>query len=204
MLSTFSLCCALVLATSPQDAQPRPLFDGKTLAGWITPEDASLFSVEDGTIVGHTKEGQLKKNEFLVTDREFGDFLLKARVKIEGGNSGIQVRSRRAPNGAVAGPQVDIADEYWGVLYDEGGTRGIIERFDPARIGSIARKGDWNDLAIEMKGNHLKVTLNGTVIIDREDPLFPPRGVIGLQVHVGPSMTVRFKDLSIQELGPKP
>ncbi len=43
------------------------LFNGKDLTGWVTPEDKSLFVVEEGEIVGRTK-GDLKKNEFLVTD----------------------------------------------------------------------------------------------------------------------------------------
>jgi hypothetical protein len=181
----------------------RNLFNGKDLSGWISPDDASLFRVEAGEIIGQTREGQLKKNEFLVTAQTFSNFVLKARVKIESGNSGIQIRSTRRDNGAVAGPQIDIADEYWGVLYDEGGSRGIIERFDPDKIRSIARVGDWNDLLIRVEGDRLQVTFNGIRIIDRKDSLFPHEGVIGLQVHAGPPMTVRFKELQIAELGPK-
>jgi hypothetical protein len=192
----------LTLAAAPgrADDEFKPVGNGKDLSGWTTPDDATLFSIEGGEIVGRTKEGQLKKNEFLVLPGTYGDFELRGKVKILGGNSGIQVRSKRSPNGAVAGPQVDIADEYWGVLYDEGGSRGIIERFDPEKIKSIARKGEWNEIVVTMKGKHLKAVLNGTTIIDREDPLFPGEGVIGLQVHAGPPMEVRFKDLEIREL----
>ena len=58
----------------------KPLFNGKDLTGWVTPDDKALFTVEDGEIVGRTK-GDLKKNEFLVTDKPYGDFVLKAKVK---------------------------------------------------------------------------------------------------------------------------
>ena len=78
-----------------EPAQFRSLFNGKDLSGWVTPEDKSLFAVEDGEIVGRTK-GDLKKNEFLVTEKPYGDFVLKAKVKIRNGNSGIQFRSKRA------------------------------------------------------------------------------------------------------------
>lgn len=203
MRAGLSLVAAFLIIAAPtrgQDADFRPLFNGKDLTGWILPEDATLFSVVDGQIVGKTQEGQLKKNEFLVTDRSYKNFVLRGRVKILGGNSGFQVRSKRADNGAVAGPQVDVADGFFGVLYDEGGSRGIIERFDPDRAAHLARKGDWNDFEITLKGDHLKAVLNGTTIIDREDPLFPKDGVIALQVHAGPPMEVRFKDLSIKEL----
>src|SRR3954468_22345297 len=98
----------------------RPLFNGKDLSGWVTPDDKSLFKVEDGEIVGRT-EGDLKKNEFLVTDKPYGDFVLKAKVKYKTGNSGIQFRSKRASDGVVSGPQADIADSFWGLLYEEKG-----------------------------------------------------------------------------------
>jgi hypothetical protein len=175
----------------------KPLTNGKDLTGWVAPNDQSLFILEHGEVVGRTKEGQLKKNEFLVSGREYTDFVLKAKVLIKGGNSGIQFRSKRAEDGAVAGPQVDIADQYWGVLYDERGPRGIIERYDEMKIKSIAKIGDWNDLEIAVKGQHLVVHLNGAKILDREDPLFPKSGIIALQVHAGPPMEVRFKDLMI-------
>ncbi len=178
----------------------RPLFNGKDLSGWVQPDDKEIWSVENGEIVGKTKAGQLKKNEFLVTDRPYTDFVLKAKVKILNGNSGIQFHSKRAENGAVAGPQVDIADGYWGVLYDERGTRGIIERYPPEKAAELAKKGDWNEFTITVKGDHLTAVLNGTTILDREDPMFPKTGIIALQVHAGPPMEVRFKDLSIKTL----
>src|SRR5690554_1465205 len=90
------LAAGLVTATTARadDADGfQPLFNGKDLSGWVLPEDKSLFTVEDGQIVGRTK-GDLKKNEFLVTDRPYGDFYLKAKVKIRNGNSGIQFRSK--------------------------------------------------------------------------------------------------------------
>src|SRR4051812_14354491 len=96
-------------AASADDEGFTPLFNGKDLSGWVTPDDKTIFAVEDGEIVGRTKEGQLKKNEFLVTDKAFGDFILKVKVKVLGGNSGIQVRSVRESNGRVTGPQADAA-----------------------------------------------------------------------------------------------
>lgn len=205
MLRTLPRLAALALAMSPalaaagDDDGFKPLFNGKDLSGWVTPADKEIFAVEDGEIVGRTK-GDLKKNEFLVTEKPYGDFVLKAKVKIRNGNSGIQFRSKRADDGAVSGPQADIADGFWGVLYDEKGTRGIIERYDPAKAEKLAKKGDWNDMEITLSGSHLTVLLNGTKIIDRLDDKFEKTGVIALQTHVGPAMEVRFKDLMIKSL----
>ncbi len=177
----------------------KPLFNGKDLTGWVTPDDKDLFSVEDGEIVGRSKAGQLKKNEFLVTDKPYGDFILKAKIKLRNHNSGIQFRSKRADNGAVSGPQADAADGYWGLLYEERG-RGILEQFDKEKAKSLIHKGDWNEYEITAKGDHVIIMINGTKVIDRDDPKFAKSGIIAFQLHAGPPMEVRFKDVELKLL----
>ena len=204
------LCCLFSIGfagAGPQSrakvdepAKFRALFNGKDLKGWVTPEDKSLFTVEDGEIVGRTK-GDLKKNEFLATEKPYGDFVLKAKVKFRNGNSGIQFRSKRADDGVVSGPQADVADGYWGLLYEEKG-RGILERYPEEKANELVKKGEWNEFVITAKGQHVTIDLNGTRVIDRDDPKFDKEGIIALQVHVGPAMEVRYKDIEIQELAP--
>jgi hypothetical protein len=202
-----SIMLATVGPTSQVSAQEpgkfRPLFNGKDLSGWLTPEDKSLFTVEDGEIVGRTKE-RLKKNEFLATDRSFGDFVLKVKVKYKNGNSGIQFRSKRTDDGIVSGPQADIADGYWGLLYEERG-RGILERYPEDKANALVKRNDWNEFQITAQGQRVTIEFNGTRIIDRDDPKFDKEGIIALQIHVWPEpMEVRFKDIEIKELSPAP
>jgi hypothetical protein len=188
-----------VLGQEP--GQFRPLFNGKDFTGWVTPENQSLFTVENGEIVGRTTDERLKKNEFLATEKPYGDFVLKAKVKIRNGNSGIQFRSRRTPEGVVSGPQADVADGYWGLLYEERG-RGFLDD-QRAKAKPLVKKDDWNEFVITAKGQHITIVFNGTRIIDREDPKIDKEGIIALQVHVWPEpMEVRFKDIEIAELGP--
>jgi len=202
-----ALAAALLLtagraATAADDEGFKPLFNGKDLTGWVTPENKDLFQVEDGEIVGRTKSRtELKKNEFLVTDKTYGDFVLKVKFKFKDGNSGIQFRSKRAANGAVSGPQADIANGYWGLLYEEGpGLRGILERYDEKKAIKLVKEGDWNDFVITAKGDHVTIDLNGTRIIDRTDSKFDKTGIIALQVHAGTTNDVRFKDVAIKTL----
>ncbi|MDB5350485.1 MAG: hypothetical protein JWN86_1732 [Planctomycetota bacterium] len=187
---------ALALADDKDNDGFKPLFNGKDFSGWVTPEDKALFTIENGEIVGRTK-GDLKKNEFLVTAQHYGDFTLKAKVKIRNGNSGIQFRSKRAKDGAVSGPQADVADGFWGLLYEERG-RGILERYPEKEAATLVKKDDWNDFVITAKGDHVVIHFNGTKIIDRTDDKFDKTGIIALQTHVGPPMEVRFKDLMIK------
>lgn len=186
-------------AQSQETGKAQCLFNGKDLSGWVTPDDKAIFSVEDGEIVGRT-QGNLKKNEFLVTEKRYGDFVLKAKVKFKNGNSGIQFRSKRAANGAVSGPQADVAKGYWGLLYEERG-RGILERYPEDAANKLVKADDWNDFVITAQGKHVTIDLNGTRVIDRTDEKFDDQGIIAFQVHVGPPMEVRFKDVEITELG---
>jgi hypothetical protein len=197
-------CLALLAALAPLASRAddtegfRPLFNGKDLSGWVLPSVEGLFTVENGEIVGRTR-GDLKKNEFLVTDRPYGDFYLKAKVKIRNGNSGIQFRSKRADDGVVSGPQADVADGYWGLLYEEKG-RGILQRYPEDKAAKLIKEGDWNDFEILAHGDLVLVLINGTKVIERIDPMFAKEGIIALQVHTGPAMEVRYKDILIRTL----
>jgi hypothetical protein len=190
---------APALAASADDEGFQPLFNGKDLSGWVTPDDKTIFSIENGEIVGKTRAGQLKKNEFLVTDKPYSNFILKAKVKLSSGNSGIQFRSKRAPDGAVSGPQADAADNFWGLLYEERG-RGILERYPPEKAKELVKNNDWNEYVITAQDDHVTIIFNGTKIIDRTDPKFDKTGFIALQTHAGPPMEVRFKDIAIKTL----
>jgi hypothetical protein len=188
-------------AGAQESAGFHPLFNGKDLSGWVTPADKSLFAVEDGEIVGRTKE-ILKKNEFLATEKKYGDFVLKAKVKIKNGNSGIQFRSKRNDEGVVSGPQADVADDQWGLLYEEKG-RGILQRYPLDKAKALLKEDGWNEFVITASGSHVTIDLNGTQIIDREDSKFDKEGIIALQIHRWPQpMEVRFKDIQIKELAP--
>jgi hypothetical protein len=200
-MTVLSLATALLLAgpaPAAADEGFTPLFNGKDLSGWVQPaaDSGATFAVEDGEIVGRTN-GMLKKNEFLATEKPYGDFVLKAKVKYKSGNSGIQFRSTREPNGRVTGPQADVADGFWGLFYEEG-RRGILEQHKEA--ASLVKEGDWNEFVIEAKGDHVVVAINGTKVIDRTDPKFDKSGIIALQVHVGGPMEVRYKDIEIKTL----
>ncbi len=199
-ISALALAAALAVpaARGADDDGFKPLFNGKNFEGWVTPADKNIFNVENDEIVGRTR-GDLKKNEFLATEKSYGDFVLKAKVKIKNGNSGIQFRSKRTGDGTVSGPQADIADGYWGLLYEERG-RGILERYDEKKAAALVKEGDWNDFVITAKGDHVTIDFNGTRIIDRTDPKFAKSGIIALQTHVGPPMEVRFKDVMIKTL----
>ena len=102
----------------------------------------------------------------------------------------------------VSGPQADVADDQWGLLYEER-RRGILERYPLEKAKKLLKADGWNEFVITAKGSHVTIDLNGTRIIDRDDPKFDKEGIIALQIHVWKEpMEVRFKDIEIKELDP--
>lgn len=73
----------------------------------------------------------------------------------------------------------------------------------PAEILAAYKLGEWNELRIVAKGNHLQHFLNGKLsadVTDADPSLAPKSGVIALQLHQGPPMTVEFKDVRLKTL----
>jgi hypothetical protein len=145
------------------------------------------------------------------------------------GNSGIQVRSRYDDEaGWLDGPQVDINPPgTWrnGFIYDE--TRGVQIWLWP-NVGKPANAkpehapqgskwfhaddGDaWNELQVTCRGTRITTVVNGVTIADYDgagrldDDAHRSRNVgmkgrIGLQIHPGNELLIRFKDIEVREL----
>jgi hypothetical protein len=74
---------------------------------------------------------------------------------------------------------------------------------DSAAIQASIKKEDWNEYKVIAKGNHLQHFINGkqTVDVTDEDTQHAAKdGILALQLHAGPPMTVQFKDLLLKEL----
>ncbi|MGA2608082.1 MAG: DUF1080 domain-containing protein [Terriglobia bacterium] len=189
-----------------QGASEKPwvsLFDGKDLSGWKN-NGSEKWVVDDGAILGESTVG---KYGYLTAEKTYRDFNLRLRFKCEtDGNSGVFTRSRITGESPKTGPdiegmQVEVdPTRHTGGLYESGG-RGWVALPTPEGERAIKPR-DWNDLEILAQGNHIITRLNGVQIVDFTDPA--PRfteGVIGLQLHTGGGVKIRFKDIYIQVLG---
>jgi len=180
-----------------------PLFNGKDLTGWIN-NGHNKWVVEDGTILG---ESTTKEYGYLTTEKTYKNFNLRLRFKPEAeGNSGVFTRSKiigmdpeHGPD--IEGVQIEVdphVGKHTGGFYESGGRGWVMQ---PTAEGEKALKpGEWNELEISEHGNHIVTKLNGVVAIDYTDPA--PKfteGVIGLQLHMGGGVKMRWKDIQIQE-----
>ncbi len=205
-----ALALTLLLCLSPAcRAASKPLFDGKTFAGWDG-DTRDTWRIEDGAIVGGSLENTVPRNEFLCTTATFTDFELKVKFKLLGdrakANAGVQFRTKRIPdNHEVIGYQADVGQGYWGALYDESRRNRILAKPDAELIASLVKHDDWNEYTIRCEGPRIRLWLNGTLTVDytEEDEKIPRTGIVGLQIHGGAKAQVFYKDIRIEELPAK-
>lgn len=138
----------------------------------------------------------------------------------------------QGPQGPIVGgyqADFEAGTTYSGILYEERGRgilaqRGQVTRIvptpdgkhevevlgslgDTADIQSKIKSEEWNDYVIIARGNRVTHIINGRVTVDVTDEdaaHAASSGVLALQVHVGPPMTVQFKDLKLKKLGGEP
>lgn len=202
--------CAAMAHTSMLAAAPESLFDGRTFGGW-NGDTRNTWRVEDGAIVAGSPDEAAPRNEFLATDREFADFELRLQYKVDctsGCNAGVQFRSRRvAGHHEVVGYQADIGPGITGALYDESRRNKMLavpaKDLQEKALGHA--KDGWVDYAIRAEGPRIRLWINGIEMLDytEADESIPLTGMIALQIHGGLKGTIRYRDIRIEELGPR-
>lgn len=209
LLTSLSLSAGLLAQSSGW----TDLFDGKTLNGWKKLAGLADYKVENGAIVGTTVFNS--GNTFLVTEKEFGDFILEMDIRIEdtASNSGVQVRSHYNPaghegKGLVYGCQleVDPSSRRWsGGIYDEGRRDWLYPVSLNPGAQTAFKVGQYNHIRVECIGHSMKTWINKTAIASLVDTV-DDNGFIGLQVHaVGKEdlagKKVYFKNIRIRTTG---
>jgi 3-keto-disaccharide hydrolase len=166
----------LLLATFLQAAKPDatgfvPLFptDGPP-KGWLIREWNDLAKSAPPGVVWIVKDGILQagkqRGTWLVSENEYSDFILEFEFKLtERGNSGVALRSPMKGDPAFDGMELQLADLRYNTKAAESElTGGIYRAIAPTK--QVYKPTEWNTCRIELKGMHLKVTLNGDLIQD--------------------------------------
>jgi len=192
----------------------KPLFNGLNFDGWTG--NLIDYHVDNGEIVLHLDNGPSHGNIF--TSAEYSDFVVRFEFQLTpAANNGLGIRAPLEGDAAYRGMEIQVLDNEDPVYSDlapyqyHGSVYGVI----PAKRGYLKPIGQWNYEEVIAKGNRIKVTLNGTVILDgdikeaskngtldhREHPgLLNPKGHIGFLGH---GSVVKFKNIRLKELGKK-
>jgi hypothetical protein len=192
------------------------LFDGHSLAGWLTSDrKASRTPVEAGALNPH-KSGHY----MLIYDRPLANFVLAVDFKISKGcNSGIFLRTwplepRPGKDVGYNGIEVAIDDTKTAGYHDTGAIYDLV----PPRQNAMRPAGEWNHMVITCQGSRIAVELNGEPVTqmnldewttanrrpDGSEHKFdfalkdhPRRGYIGLQDH---GSACWFKNIKLKAL----
>ncbi len=189
------------------------LINGKDLSNWQGAVDS--YEVKDGNVV--CKPG---KGGDLLTMDEYENFVLRFEFKLPtAGNNGIALRTPLGGHSASDGLEIQVIDsDGYNAKQAAAGKKGLepyqyhgsLYHCVGAKHGYLRPVGEWNYEEIQVNGQHLTVTLNGTKILDLEmDKLdrsqipHPPKGLdhtkglIGFAGHTDP---VEFRSFKVKKL----
>ena len=230
LLAVLVLCGPFLAHAAETEEGFKSVFNGKDLSGWQGNADIWSVKDGAITGVTKAEPKLTHNTFLVYTNGEVADFELRLSYRIVNGNSGIQYRSKVLRQGqfgpVVGGYQADFeaGKRYSGILYEEQG-RGILAQRgqktvvqadgdkpkievtgsvgDSDAIQAAIKNEDWNDYVVIAKGNHLQHFINGKSTVDVTDEVAAKAaksGVLALQVHTGPPMTVQFKNIRIKTL----
>lgn len=182
------------------------LFDGKSFKGWEG-DTLSTWRIRNGAIEAGSLNEMVPHNNFLVTSRSYGNFVLKLKFRLMGSegfiNAGVQFHSRRLTNPSyeMEGYQADLGEGYWASLYDESRRNTTLAQPDAATVMQLLKPGHWNDLEIRSTNGRIRIFLNDRQTVDYTEPdkSIPQSGLIGLQIHGAGKTLVAYKDITIKE-----
>jgi hypothetical protein len=193
----------------------KPLFDGKSLAGWESRGNCLWSVLPDGALLGQQIRAKDNGSQaWLYTTAEYDEFDLHAEFYLpNGGNSGVSIRDHSRAHGAIgesdaarpdlaAFPKTSPAHIGYEIqlIDDDNETypTGSVYSFVRAKTGAY-RKGDWNALEIESRNDRIRVRVNGEMVAEYPgDPARSKTGPIGLQLH-DQFTVVMFRNIRIRK-----
>lgn len=187
------------------------LFDGTSLDQWTGNTDDYVIS-DEHTLAVYPKDGS---GGNLYTKEQFGDFVFRFSFRLTpGANNGVGIRTPLEGDAAYVGMEIQVLDdtaEIYRNLEDwqyHGSVYGIIA----ARRGHLKPLGEWNEEEIYIQGDHIRVTLNGVVIVDGNLSEATKNGTLDGKVHpglqndsghigfLGHGSEVHFKNIRVRRL----
>ncbi|HEY4207598.1 MAG TPA: DUF1080 domain-containing protein, partial [Puia sp.] len=154
----------------------------------------------------------------LYTKKEYGDFVYRFEFQLTpGANNGIGIRAPLEGDAAYVGMEIQVLDNDAPVYKDlheyqyHGSVYGVI----PAKRGYLKKTGEWNEEEITATGNHIKVVLNGTTILDGDISDAIRNGTMDHKDHpglknvkghlgfLGHGDVVKFRHMRVKDLSAK-
>ncbi|MDR2286869.1 MAG: DUF1080 domain-containing protein [Prevotellaceae bacterium] len=141
-----------------------PMFNGIDMTGWTG--NVKDYVARNGVLACIPSGGG---HGNLYTEKEYSNFIMRFEFKLTpAANNGLGIRTPLEGDAAYVGMELQILDNEADVYKNlavyqyHGSVYGVI----PAKRGYLKPTGEWNTQEVIANGNKIKVTLNGTVILD--------------------------------------
>ncbi len=162
-----TIAVTTLAAADDSSSELVPLFDGKTLDGWLLPNGkppGNEWDVSDGAI--HHRKG---RGGHLISEKQFTDFELQFEWKIaHGGNSGVKYRTTMTPKG-LYGCEYQLLDDPNHSNGKNPKTRlaALYDLYAPDEGAKQPRPvGEFNESRIVARGSKLEHWLNGKKVLE--------------------------------------
>ena len=183
-------------ASSNDDSNFTPIFDGKTLDGWKMAGDGRFAIVKSDIALQSDKGGGL----LWYAEKEYKNFILKLEWKVsdEGDNSGVFVRFPDPddnPDIAVReGYEIQIDDKAEDPIHQTG---AIYDFAAPSKVVSKP-PSQWNTMEIQALDQSYIIIINGEKVTEFKGSRLT-EGYVGLQAHDDKSK-VSFRNIMVKEI----
>ena len=174
------------------------LFDGKSLEGWECDpvEQTGDWKAVDGELLG---ENAGEQASIIWTTQNFRDFEvdLDYITLTDDYDTGIFIRglTHQVQIGISRSLQKDMTACIYAPKDEKGGYPGQTDK-----VADIHKIGEWNHLKVIVSGKRIQTILNDEPMVDYTGIALVDEGPIGLQLHGGVHMSVKFKNIKVREL----
>ena len=174
------------------------LFDGKSLEGWTCdpPEQAADWKVVDGKLRG---ENPTEKASILWTNSTFRDFEVECEYIALNDDYDTGLFIRGLTHQVQIGISRSLQKDMTACIYAPKDELGSYPA-QTDKVEAIHKTGEWNHLKVVATGKRIQTFLNGEPMVDYTGVVLVDEGPIGLQLHGGVHMLVKFRNIRIKEL----
>ena len=202
-----------LLSDEEKKAGFSSLFNGRDLDHWIG--NKKDYLAQNNELVVRPKQGG---HGNLYTAKEYSDFNFRFEFKLTpGANNGLGIHAPLKGDAAYVGKELQILDNTASIYKNlktyqyHGSVYGVIA----AKRGFLKPVGEWNSEEVIVNGNHIKIILNGTVIVDGNWEEASKNGTLDKKNHpglkrnkghigfLGHGSELQFRNIRIKDLSKK-
>lgn len=193
MILTLSLILSVIFIEA-QAQKMKKVFNGKTLDGWVVPENNIWWSAGKGIL--SVKNGPDRKGSILWTEKTYKDFVVQTDFRFGEGkvDSGIFLRNDKQQI------QIGLSGSLKRDMTCSPYIPGKGYPVEAEGVKNLLKTDGWNTMKVQAKGNEYTVWLNGEKVMTYTSENAIEEGPIGLQLHPKNEMSIDFRNIRAAEI----